>query len=57
MKCEGKVEPKGNAVKRRPTTALEKVRAKGGTGTAKTEMGMPLVEKYVASKLRDEVTS
>ena len=27
MKCEGKIEPKENAVKRRPTTELEKVGA------------------------------
>src|SRR5579864_5189187 len=35
MKCEGKVEPKGNAVKRGPTTGLEKVAAESRRRTTK----------------------
>jgi hypothetical protein len=35
MKCEGKIEPKENAVKRRPTTELEKVGAEDRRGTEK----------------------
>jgi hypothetical protein len=57
MKREGKVEPKGNAVKRGPTTGLEKVAAEVEEEQQNTEMRTSLIEKHAVSRLRDEVTS